>query len=313
MMRCFVQPTGTFSRAMCRIANALKRYAPPHITFVDNEAQADLVVMYVIGLDYIGRATRLVANGQRFAAVQCCVRTTELTVESEWYDFWRQAELVWSYLDLRASAARAGFNFMYAPLGLDDAFVEQPLITPPRRSMVITTGYVTGESAEAIEEVWIAANRLGMEAVHVGPPKVEGMKQPPNWRHIAPDDKQLAQLYRTAKFVAALRHKEGFECPAAEAAACGTLPVVFDQPCMRAWYDDLAAFVPDCSGSLLVNYLAEVLTGNDRVYNFGYNGLLPRIARARFNWERICTAFWRRIEAGKQAGDEGVKETAYAS
>lgn len=304
-MKVYADCCGLYSRAMVRIANALKRYAPPHVTFVDDEAHADLVVMYVIGFDYVARATRLRANNQAYAVVQCCVKSTENTVDREWWEFWEQAELVWSYLKLEPSPN--GFNFMYAPLGLDDAFVEQPLITPPRRNLVVTSGYVTGDSAESISEVWEAANRLNIEAVHVGPPTVEGMKQPRNWTHISPGDRQLAQLYRIARFVSGLRRKEGFELFAAEGAACGAVPICFAQPSQLHWYSGLAVFVDEVGGEELIEQLCDVFTHSYTTVQA--SAWIATEARQRFNWDCICTEFWQRLEAGKQAG---IKEAAYA-
>lgn len=305
-MRVFLSPVGLYSRAMLRIAAALAKYAPEYVTIVDSEDSADLIVMYVIGLDYIGRASELIRRGKSYCAVQCCVRTTELTAEHEWWEFWEQAELVWSYLKLEQSPD--GFNFMYAPLGLDDAFVEQPLITPPRRNLIATSGYVTGTSAESIAEVWEVANRLNIEAVHVGPPTVEGMKQPRNWRAVQPTDAELAKLYRMARWVSGLRRKEGFELPAAEGAACGAIPICFSQPSQIEWFGGIARFVGDCGGEELVEQLCDTLT-----HSLPARESMVMEARRRFNWERICTEFWRRLEAGKQAGVEAkAKEAAYA-
>lgn len=306
-MKVFCSPVGTFSMAMVRISNALKRYAPAHVTFVNDESQADLVVMYVIGFDYVAHATRLKAEGKSYAVVQCCVESTENTVQSEWWEFWEQAELVWSYLQLKQSTH--GFNFMYAPLGLDDAFVEQPLITPPRRNLIVTSGYVTGQSAESIAEVWEAANRLNIEAVHVGPPTVEGMSQPRNWRSIQPTDTELAKLYRVARWVSGLRRKEGFELFAAEAAACGAVPIVFNQPSQCDWYCGIAEFVDDCGGEELVERLCDVFTHYQPARSYMIDE-----AKQRFSWERVCTQFWRQLEIGRRSTitTAGTKEPTYA-
>ena len=50
-MKVFVTPTGLHSYAMVRVANALARYAPPHVQIVTDRQAADCAVLHVIGPD----------------------------------------------------------------------------------------------------------------------------------------------------------------------------------------------------------------------------------------------------------------------
>lgn len=295
---------------MRRIANALKRYAPPYVQFVDNEAQADVSVMYVIGFDYMDRANRLLAAGKQYVALQCCLRSTSYTHTSDWYEFWQRSALVWSYYNLKEEAAREGFSFYYSPLGVDDVF-KQPFDLTAPRDIVLTTGYVQGTSQEALVEVWQAARQLGFRTVHVGPREIEGTGFHAD-EHVQPSDEELARLYRRARFTCSLRHTEGFELPAAEAVVCGSPAVVFDVPGTEWHVGPYVVWLDDCCGDALVDRLLAVFSWQWRRDESVVRDLSID-AQERFNWEHICTEFWQRLEAAIQEGaKDKAKEAAYA-
>lgn len=289
-IKVFVRPVGLYSRAMVRIADALTLYAPDNIKIVDNESDCDISVLYVIGFDYIDRADKLLSQGRQYVAMQCCVNSTIYTDETQWADFWNKSLLVWSYLDLHRWIDDSS-KFYYASLGVDMQVFNQ-LSCNLRERLVITTGYTSGESAEAIEEVWIAARRCGVKVVHIGPHTIEGIdrewvKSIPEYRHNISDN-ELANLYRRALWVAALRHTEGFELPALEGLACGAAPIIFDQLNMRHWYRDSAIYIPDINGEGLINELMNVFNRNIIIQNQSLN-------LAEFDWSVVCGEFWSRL------------------
>lgn len=284
-------PSGVYSRAMVRIANALTHYAPSHVTITKRPDDAHLRVLYVIAPDAIPFARDIVARGQKIAVLQCCRYLTEAV---DWSELWQAADLVWSYYDLSAHAAHYDFAFMYAPLGVDPTFVHMgQTVRSIRRNRVVTTGYVSSPHAEAIEEVWEAANRAGVEAVHIGPSSVEGMsKYPHNWRAVHEiTDEELAQLYLTSTWVAALRHTEGFELPAVEGLVCGARPLLFERPCYRSWYGVHGTYVLDRGGHELVDDLVSVFRHVPRYID---DAERLKIA-SEFSWEKIATEFWERV------------------
>lgn len=301
MITVHTAPTGTYSRAMTRTATALTRGlhsgymgcgcaagAPPC------GCGADIVVLHAIGRDYMDIAAQCRANGQRYIIIQYCLLTSGATA-AEWADTWRGAELVWSYYDLRAEAKRYGFRFYHSPLGVDGVFWSSPS-NIARERLIITTGYVHGPAAEAIEEVWLAARRCGVESVHVGPPHVDGTKLHAD-RHCQPDDGGLAVLYRRATWVAGLRHVEGFELPAAEALACGACPLLFSQPTTRRWYNDFALFLNDSDGDVLQ---ANIET---RLYHppVVLTDELWRQVKLRFDWITIVDGLWSILDTQLRA------------
>lgn len=265
---------------MFRVADALKAYAPVGITFT-NERDADVRVLHVIGNDAIDYAAE--RKGMEYAVIQYCYLTAG---EGQWNGLWDNAKTVMSYYNLPTA------KLYRTPLGIDPVFLEDyPKM--PRTIGVMTSGYVAGPGAEAIEEVAIAADRLRMKTVHLGPKPV-GLTQPlpANWRNLyGVSDDLLAAHYRSTAYVSGLRHVEGFELPVVEGLACGARPIVFDRPEMRRWFDGHAIFVPECSGEELVNHLMAVMVMQP----------VP-VTRAermkvlqRFNWETIVEGFWERV------------------
>lgn len=320
--RVFVQPTGLYSRAMTRIANALTAYAPPNVTVVDKHHKADIVVMYVIGSDAIAAGKSHVTQGRSYVAVQCCLKSAGYDGSEEWHDFWRQSDLVWSYYDLGLIAHSAGFRFYHSPLGVDDCF-RHPFNDTQRERLIITSGYMDGPGCEAITEVWEAvaivnrnlglAGSSALRCFHVGPSQPAGMPRqlsvnPADAPATMPDgwsaregisDEELASLYRRALLVSGLRHVEGFELPAAEGLLCGARPLLFSRPDMREWYKFHHYTLPECSGVELVDALVDMLPAilND---NWPVTERDRQELLARFDWKTICTEFWARLLEDRQ-------------
>lgn len=292
-MNVYLEPQGLHSRSMLRTARALERYAPSGIHIVQRQEDADLVILHVIGADAIERANVVLAVGKRYCAIQYCLKTAGASLD-KWLPFWKSAELVMSYYDLSPYIGQ--FNFYIAPLGIDDVFKREFPNNLTREKLVVTSGYVSGPCSEAIEEVWIAAERAGVKAIHIGPSQVEGMvSYPRSWNSVQDiSDEELADLYRRATWVSALRQVEGFELPGLEGYGCGAKPIAFDQPSMDRWYRNLSAILlPSCSGEKLV----DLLTGVFYVYpeKPEYSRWYGEV-HSLFDWERICNGFWMNVE-----------------
>lgn len=294
-----LEPTGLFSPAMVRIANALERYLPGGYRVTGRREDADLLVLYAIGADAIPTCADLHLRGRRYAIVQCCLQTSGAQPR-DWYTAWRYADVVWSYYDLSACCEEAGGRFYHAPLGVDDVFKQRLQAANSGEDLVITSGHVDGPGAECISPVWAAARQARMRTVHVSTRDVHGAPagaHPDEYR--VPSDEHLARLYSRARFVAALRHGEGFELPAAEGLLCGARPILFGQPATMRWYGNLALFIrdqSDCNAtySSLVSLLSEghqPVTEHERM-----------AAAARFDWEAIANGFWAEVAASQRDG-----------
>jgi glycosyltransferase involved in cell wall biosynthesis len=287
-MKVFVDPIpNTLSLAMHRVAGALKRYAPPEIRVVQRPEDADLQVMHVIGLDSMDPL-----RAPRYAVIQYCLCTTGIS--KEWSPIWAEADLVWSYYDLVPHMDGVA-NFYQSPLGGDDAFMQDHPIRV-RDIGVVTSGYVTGPGAEAIEEVAIAASLVGLKTVHLGPIPT-GMKQiPRGWKSVHRiSDEVLASFYHRSLWVSGLRYVEGFELPAVEGLLCGARPILFDRKEMWRWYGEHGVFVPELHGTELVKLLVSLFENGPQEVSD------EELAQARktFNWEQIAEGFWQGVLAGK--------------
>lgn len=310
-LRVFCDPTiGLHSRAMVRIAEAVKRHKPSNVQIVDKQQDADLVLFYPIGFDWVDHFKQCISNGQKYAVVQCCLKTSGATAE-QWLPWWLSPSCaaVWSFY--RIDKHYEG-EFYHAPLGIDPVFTSNHANGIVRRA-IVTTGYVSHPAAEAIEEVWIAARLAGLINVyHIGPwPEGIDRDDGSQWKHVkvlGPNcsDDTVAWHYNIAKWVCSLRHTEGFELPAAEGLACGARPILFDQPDIKHWYSEHADYVPDTHGEELINHLLEVFTGQKRFDPRDFGKSTGRHYRPvenfertqvkeRFNWESIVKGFWVRI------------------
>lgn len=301
-MKAFVTSPSHLSRAMFRVDAALTKYAPPGVEIVDKISHADLVVVPVIGFpDAVESIRDCVDRGQSYAMIQYCMRTTQESNTAKWIPLWRNAVCVWSYYNLNEMIRNDNpdldeqyLPFFYAPLGVDEEFTRM-FVDVPRRLGAITTGYVSGPSAEAIEEVAVAAGRLGMTVAHIGPFPV-GMtndKSPgSHWKfHFGITDQELAALYRSSQWVSGLRHGEGFELPVLEGLCCGARPILFDRPEMRYWYGEHAVFVPECAGEALIEHLVRVMSEPPSPVTFDERRRVMR----RFDWREIASDFWMRV------------------
>jgi hypothetical protein len=278
------------SRGLQRIESALRRYAPVSVEIVDNEDDADLVVLYAIGRvqAITARAEWLTSLGKKYAVIQCCLRSTQKPHVYDWYDLWDESSVTWSYYDLNRACEEDDSNyrvpnFHHAPLGVD------PAIFYPRdelRHLAITT---TGLSylSESVRECWLAARQSFKSAAHLGPVRQRGHRV-----EVFNDlgDDQVAQLYSSSKFVSGLRRKEGFELPAAEGLCCGARPILFDTYDYRKWYEPWGIFIREGSRQEVIDQLTQIFLSK-------YEPVTEQeiaAARERFNWERIVGGFYGR-------------------
>jgi len=283
-MKAYVDAPRHLSRAMFRVSDALRRHAPSDVEIVERPADADLQVLHVIGQD----ALDFTSAAPRTAVIQYCLYSAD--VES-WHPLWEKTSLVWSYYDLHGRLPQ-GANFYHAPLGVDPAFLTRPLVGTSRQ-YVMTSGYVAGSRAEAIEEVAHAADACGLATVHLGPMPVGLTKAlPRSWYNVHEiSDAALAALYDGARWVSGLRYIEGFELPVVEGLARGARPFVFDRQDMRQWYAGHAEFIPECEGNELVERLKRLFMHPQWPVSLG------EIAdvRHKFDWETIVGGFWSNI------------------
>lgn len=278
------------SQAMFRVSRALALNAPADISIVTDRYKADFEVAHVIGLDAL---TYKPTQAKKFAVIQYCGGSFP---GETWAPLWERSAFVWSYYDLTTKVPE-GVPFYHAPLGVDGHQFD--VVPSPRTVGILTSGYVTGPGAEAIEEAVLAAQQLGLPAYHLGPVPVLASDQSqkmvvrPNLTilHGIPDS-ELARAYSQCLWVSGLRHDEGFEMPVIEGLACGARPIVFDRPEMRHWYGKHAVFVPECHGGFLIELLLEVM----RTPPVPVSPAERATVLKTFNWQTIAAGFWAHVK-----------------
>lgn len=279
-MKVYLHPTGTHSKAMVRVACALVKYAPKGVSFVTRPAYADVQVLHVIGQDALQYDLP-----REYVVIQYCYQTAGGSL-NQWQDFWSKSRFVWSYYDLDVK----GVPFYHSPLGVDsDTFTIQDLV----RTSVMTSGYVSSDIGEPIEDVAVAAESLGLNTIHLGPNYIEGMKYYPRGfrAYLNVPDAKVAKLYNQSLWVSGMRYVEGFEMPVIEGLACGARPICFDRPDMRKWYNGNAVFVPEAKGLELQGILKEVMQSSPQAVT---NAERESVV-AKFSWPEIAHGFWQHM------------------
>lgn len=282
-MKVYLDASKSLSRAMFRVANALRRTAPMNVHVVDEPENCDLEILHAID----DRPAR--GGSDEYAVIQYCRYTSQS--QSNWQELWGGARAVWSYYDLDIPPQT---RFFHAPLGVHSEVFTLPKGHSMRPIGIVSSGYVSGPLAEAIEEVAEAAKRLRLSVFHLGPSSVEGMKarREHSWKSgTGLTDAKLVEKYQNARWVSGLRHVEGFELPVIEGLACGARPIVFDRPDMRKWYDGYATFVPECSGEELVKELVNVMSLSPNTVTLEER----KDVVADFNWDFITAGFWEAL------------------
>ncbi len=256
-MKIFYSATKPYlSNAFLRIEQGLRLTAPPGTIFMNNANDADFVILPVVGSN---DAQRLVPGKTILWQL-----VYELAGGEEvWEPVWKQCKGVVSYLDLPT-------DYLEMPLGFDPKIFYPK--SQPRRYVALVTGYVDGFPAEEISSVYRTFKRIA----HVGKDFKLGAGYV-NFHNIT--DEQMANLYRDSTYVAAMRHKEGFELPVIEGAACGCTPIVLDLPCYRKWYEGIANFVDP-------NNIQGGLSNIRQI---------PQNTISKFEWGNVMKPFWENL------------------
>lgn len=288
-MRVFAEPDRA-DFAIHRVVNAIKKYAPSVVEFVETEKAADLVILYAYGFRRHTKyhIDRLREKGKKSAIIQLSIKSTPNPKTKDWIYIWRKAELVWSYLNLselcNEEGVEANFNFYYAPLGVDAEVFKE---TKSKRKFIIAgTGTGRRHSNECKNEIISAANSLGKKVFQLG----NGESSKTIIYSNRMDDKKLTKYLSLCEFVSGLHRVEGFELPVIEGLLCGARPICFDQPHYRAWFNDFAEFIPEDE---------NVVKSVGKIFMKGARPVTDKekkYVENHFNWEAITKGFWNRLE-----------------
>jgi len=276
-------------RAIDRISNALKTFAPKNIEFVNTKDEAEIIIHFINGRrDGFRREIEAqIANGKKVAIVQLSVRSTKNKSTTDWIELWKKANVVWSYYDIKKLCKEDGikpdFNFYYAPLGINGVFKKHNLAK--KYIIAISSKSYTTESAR---ECIIAAEHYKKRIFNVGPK----ISQRPSIDCAAGiSDEELSKKYSQCEYVSGLRRKEGFELPIIEGAVCGARPIVFDKPHYKKWFKDFSIFIPENSREKTILSLKNVFSKKPKPLADREIGKI----KSTFSWEKIIDGFWKKM------------------
>lgn len=281
------------SRGVERVYNAFRQYSPDDIEFVYEPKQADMQIIHINGR--IDRVTRQIESaqkvGRRIALIQYVLKSSKTPDPNDWLPLWKEADLVWSYYDLRIPDEK--FNFYHAPLGADRSTFR---VSPFRdrdsqhKEFMIWTSSKHALS-ESVRECAFAVKKVRAKMLFIGHELRRG--EDIVCRKDLTDE-QLADSYNQCTYVSGLRRTEGFELPVVEGALCGAIPIVFDRPEMRFWFNDFAIFIPEGDRESVITNLANIFADVDP-FMFQITNEHKQFIRSRFDWDHIIKNFWKGI------------------
>lgn len=271
-IKVFCNVIDPLGRAIHRVADASRQYAPKNISFVDSPEDADLQVVPTIGL---GQARQIDKYDIPFAIWQLCYLTTEEPNPEFWRPYWDKSVLTASYYDLPVSRQD---NFLLTNIGFDPE-VFYPKEDNQKLIEAVVTGYVDAPVGEELTNVALAFDSV----VHVGGDI--GLDGTPGYVRVENiTDDHMRHLYQSSVYSIALRHSEGFELPVVEGQACGAIGVTFDMPCYRRWFSDFAVLLDPNSPVLPQLKKLHETVPNYKAYDL-----------SQFYWENVIHLFWERL------------------
>lgn len=294
-MRVRIEPAEQNDRAITRVRNALKQYAPAGLEFIEDpgDFDVDLLVMNINGR--CGRTKRRIAKAQSYGAeifiLQISLLSTQNPSVVDWLPVWDVAKMIWSYYDLPQIALDQGVDPTFAdkcyraPLGADSETFKPSGAEKKYRAITVTRGYLT----ESTREIIRAIRQAGGDIAYVGP-HMEGLDhvhQLHQFENVT--DEELVDLYSSSYYVCALRRTEGQDLPAAEGLLCGARPIVFDRPDQADWYGEFSVVIPENGRDKIERSLATVF---DTVPEPEVRQREIERAKDVFSWQKFAEGVW---------------------
>jgi glycosyltransferase involved in cell wall biosynthesis len=269
-MKIYYRATKPYlSRAFQRIEDGIKQTLPNGFELTSKQIEADLCICPIVS---IKDAQNVPINSVIW---QLCYLTAG-GEESIWKSIWSDALLVLSYLDLPFE------HYVRMPLGYDPMTFNTTGRNPESKYDVVVTGYVDeGQGGEVISRL---CKHFG-KVMHIGGNL--RLRDTNYYNAEGISDSQLAQIYRSSRFVAGMRLKEGFELPIIEGAACGAKPIALDMECYRHWFEKIAVLIDPDNLDNDLSILSDVQWYGD------HSELVKR-----FTWDKVMKKFWNTLMNG---------------
>jgi len=286
---------------MHRIRDALIKYKPPNVEFVDTPEEGAIHILDFIGQHptiedrilhpYTGlmRAVPSTPKTKKYVLIYHCWHSENIN-KFDYNSLFQNASVVITH-----SPYLAQFHECFSPMKIDykkvnfyvtcwgydpDVFYESNL---KRIFTILATGYIAED--ERLTQVYRAVKSIDGKMVHVG----GNIGLQPNNHYIRLEnipDSVMCYLYNQSKYVNAIRLPIGFEVVGIEGLACGCTPIYLDSPAYRYWFKDWGLFVKQD------NETEELI----KIFKLN---LQPRIDKDKFkktfSWEYVAPKIWNTI------------------
>jgi len=290
-MKVYFEGGNEFSYSIKKVEKYLKKYAPIEIQFTQNLEESDYQISHFIS--HIDR-TRVPYRDKNYAVIYYCRDGWDDDIYNDSLDFFKRAKFIWSYADFNNLYPDHEAIFIESPLGVDPEIFK--IKNLEKKYNIMTTGYVS--STEAIRECFDACVKLNTPFVHLGGElerdfgmscKTAYVNHITYFNDVLDDD--VSNLLNHSKWVAGLRHGEGFEFMNIEGALCGTRSICFDMNCYKKWFDDIPEYVPPVQGEELIEHIKRILEkGHIPITEVERLHILNK-----FSWEVVARNFWKNI------------------
>ena len=292
-MKVFVDPPNN-DRGLHRIGDALKKYKTDNIEIVNNELEADLVVLYAYGRHdtLLAHTDALKSTKRAYALIQTSLRSTKYPSTIDWFELWKNAKVVWSTYDLFSLCDEDGTpypsnNIYYAPFGTDFTLNSENKQETDFVIAASSQGYLVESARECI----LASRNVGKKVFYLGKELNRGVDVVcktgiPDW--------ELTNWYSRCDYVSGLRRTEGFEFPVLEGALCGARPILFDKPHYRYWFNPFGLFIPEEPREQVIESLTKIFSAPaaPRV-----SETEKKLIKAVFDWKSLVGDFYKRCES----------------
>ena len=277
-MKLFEYKNPSWGIAFTRISDALHKFAPDWVEWVQDYDTCDIALIHVVGTGEI----ELLEKPKPKVIIQHCYFTAGAPGVN-YIKFWKQSILTVSFHNLPSYTDRK-FPFYHMPWGAD-ADMFKLLLNTPRTIKILATGHVA--ETEGIDKVFEAARNTGTVLYHTG--------HNFNWdkSHYTflqnLNDSQFVELLNSVQYVSALRFIEGFELMAIEGLFCGARPIIPNDPTYD-WYREYAYTID--RNSDIVKQLENIIKNPPRpILTDEYETIVQK-----FSWQTLIPNFYKILQ-----------------
>lgn len=263
----------TWGIAFKRISNELHKNSPPWVEWVQNQNEAELHIIHIVG------PGEMKLCSEKSVIVQHCYLTAG---GHDYISLWKNARLTISFHNL-PDYTEHKFNFLRLPWGADPEIFRH-INHNPRNAKVLSTGHIA--VTECIDKIYDACKAIDGIMLHTGGDF--RWERPFRFLPYMNID-QLVTIMNSVQYIPGLREHEGFEIMCVEGLFCGARAIVPDLPTYD-FYKGHAEFI-DMKGNITEQLIA-IMSKEPRPVTEEERAILIE----KFSWKNICGKFYNKLE-----------------